>query len=298
MQKMPLKQILIIATLLSPFAAAEASAKIKEAKIHFITPGSAIEYPEMEMAFDKGWKWIKRDRLFKPRMKLFFRSVGSKIDYAKVYLEKTNHVLWALPAGYKTRKYEKVVTASVGKQTLSSYKNLAINTCKSAGGDTKVIRKLGIKTKLVAAHNLDINDSGLSDAKHAYTQMPLKIVCHGNNEGGTYSLKLKVKKIELYTDPSVPQCGKPVKMITKIHTNRPGKVNFLYVRGNGDQQKASVTTKKKAGGFFKTWIKTYKFSKSTNTNRKYVVSIPDHNIATKWVPLIVNCSSGATTLKN
>ncbi len=107
---------------------------------------------------------------------------------------------------------------------------------------------------------------------------------------------LKLKEVKLYSVPARPQCGKPVKMIAEFYTNKPGKIDFFYIRGDGEKQKASVKTVSGAKGIMKSWSKTYKFN--ATENRKYRIHVKDHKTATKWVSLKVNCSTGGTGLKN
>ncbi|TQV83814.1 hypothetical protein [Denitrobaculum tricleocarpae] len=107
---------------------------------------------------------------------------------------------------------------------------------------------------------------------------------------------LKLKEVKLYSVPARPQCGKPVKMIAEFYTNKPGKIDFFYIRGDGEKQKASVKTVSGAKGIMKSWSKTYKFN--ATENRKYRIHVKDHKTATKWVALKVNCSTGGTGLKN
>ena len=83
-------------------------------------------------------------------------------------------------------------------------------------------------------------------------------------------------------------------MVAEFHTNRPGKVNFLYHRSDGKKQNASVTTSKSGSGFTKRWAKTYTFNKTTS--RKYAVLVKDHNKSTQWVPLKVTCIKGPGTI--
>lgn len=107
---------------------------------------------------------------------------------------------------------------------------------------------------------------------------------------------LKLKEVKLYSVPARPQCGKPVKMVAEFYTNKPGKIDFFYIRGDGEKQKASVKTVSSAKGIMKSWSKTYKFN--ATENRKYRIHVKDHKTATKWVSLKVNCSTGGKTLKN
>ncbi len=107
---------------------------------------------------------------------------------------------------------------------------------------------------------------------------------------------LKLKEIKLYSVPAKPQCGKSFKMIAEFYTNKPGKIDFIYMRGDGEKQKASVKTVSGSRGIMKSWTKTYKFN--TTENRKYRIHVKDHKKGTNWVSFKVNCSTGGTGLKN
>lgn len=274
----------------SPFLASETLAKVKSVKHHFVQ-NQFEDYPVMEMKYQTGrWNWVNKGKTFKPHVKIYFKST-TKVDEAKLYVERGKFGLWSLPAGYRTKNYEKLITVSIGKTVLSKQLGLAQSVCRSSGGPKKVVKDLAVNTTFYAS---DILGGGASaDTKAIRKPMIMKIVCHAkipnaNTESaGHSSFKFKVTKARLYTVPARPVCGKPVKLVAEFHANRPGKANFTLIRGDGEKQNASVTIGRSGKGFAKRWAKTYKFNETAN--RKYMVIVNGHEQSTNWVPFKVRC---------
>ena len=294
-----LKTAMAAIVLSSPLAATEALAyKVKEMKFHFVE-GPYENLPVMEMKFENGaWNWVNQSSKFTARLKVFFRA--SRKSGATVKLKGFGNI-WTTPLKYRTKKYEKLDSISIGRSILNRYKSDAVAACERSGGPRKVVRDMPIQATMNVYN--DYAGGGAKD-KHGY--FPTKVVCHakrrtGNtptadSSGGHYTAKLQLKKLKLYTVPGKPTCGKPVKLVAEFHTNRAGKVDFMLYRGDGEMQKASVTTTKGGRGYVKRWSKTYTLKSSTN--RKYMIASHEHHKSTKWLPLKVNCSGGATTLSN
>ncbi|MCR9136543.1 MAG: hypothetical protein NXI27_11145 [Alphaproteobacteria bacterium] len=275
----------------APFLVADASAKVKSVKHHFVQ-SQFEDYPVMELKYQSGrWNWTNSSKTFMPRVKLYFKS-STKVDEAKLYVDKGKFGLWTLPVGYKTKKYEKLITVRIGKTVLGKHLGLAQSVCKSSGGPKKVVKDVAVNTTFYAT---DVSGAATSyDTKASRKPMLMKVVCHskvpnGNAaSSGHSSFKFKVTKTRLYTIPSRPVCGKPVKLVAEIHANRPGKANFTLFRGDGEKQNASVTIGKSGKGFAKRWAKTYKLNKTTS--RKYMIVVNGHKQSTNWVPLKVRCN--------
>lgn len=276
----------------APFLVAEASAKVKSVKHHFVQ-SQFEDYPVMEMKYQSGrWNWINSSKTFMPRVKLYFKST-TKVDKAKLYVDKGKFGLWTLPVGYKTKKYEKLITVSIGKTVLGKQLGLAKSVCKSSGGPKKIVKDLAVNTTFYAT---DTSAAGTSfDTKASSKPMLMKVVCHskipnGNTDSAGHStFKFKVTKTKLYTIPSRPVCGKPVKLVAEFHANRPGGASFTLFRGDGKKQNASVSIGATSKGFVKRWAKTYKLNKTTS--RKYMIVVNGHKQSTNWVPLKVRCGA-------
>ncbi|MCR9139828.1 MAG: hypothetical protein NXI27_27800 [Alphaproteobacteria bacterium] len=274
----------------SPLAAVEAMAKIKVVKHHFVQ-SNFEDYPVMEMKFSGGkWKWINKGKVFKPRVKLYFKST-TKVDFAKLYTKKGGIALWSSAAGYKTKKFEKLVKVSVGAVALSPQLGKARSVCKSSGGAKKVVKDIAVNTIFVATDNKTVTHH----AKASTKPMLMKVVCqsklpNGNtNSAGTSKFKFAVANVSLHTVPANPVCGKPVKLVANFQATGPGKVNFMLFRGDGAKQNASVMISKNGNGYMKHWAKSYKFSKTTK--RKYMIVVKGHKVSTNWVPLKVQCKA-------
>jgi hypothetical protein len=102
-------------------------------------------------------------------------------------------------------------------------------------------------------------------------------------------MPLKVTELKLYTVPANPKCGEPVNLITEIHTNKPGKVEFQLFRRDGEKQEASLVTEKVSGGYAKRWAKKYKYDQSIR--REYLVVVRGHEFSSQWVPVDVKCGA-------
>ncbi|WP_419907815.1 hypothetical protein [Hoeflea sp.] len=279
----------------SPFMAPNAVAGIKEVKFHFVR-GQFEDYPVMEMKFTNGrWEWINRNQLFKPRMKVFFRVTGNKVSNAKVRLFEGQKIIWQLPAGYKTRKHEELVTLGIGKSILSRYQNLGKSVCNTAGGPKKVVKEVGLNARFKVIWN--------TDSRQDVAGMPMRIVCHANAgptrnplSAGHSLVKVKLTGLKLYPVPAKPRCGKPFKLVGEFRTDRAGTVKFMLLRGDGERQHLSIATKKQGNGYSQRWSKSYKIK--TSVNRKYMLVASAHNKTSQWVPVRVNCAPGGSQLQN
>jgi hypothetical protein len=100
-----------------------------------------------------------------------------------------------------------------------------------------------------------------------------------------------VTQLKLYTVPAEPKCGQPVSLITEIHTNKPGKVEFQLFRRDGEKQEASLVTEKISGGYAKRWSKRYTYNQSIR--REYLVVVRGHEFSSQWVPVDVRCGAQA-----
>lgn len=273
----------------SPLSATQVSAKVKDIKFHFVQ-GAYEDYPVYEMKFQNGnWQWTNKGKTFKPRMKLYSKHNNKHATGSYVALEGKN--IWIVEK--LPKKYEKLVSLNIGKSILQKKEAAARGACKNYGGSKKVVKDMG----LVGKFTIHAGQQNGGASKSAV--LTTKVVCHaktqtsgaqsaGANAGGHSTFALKLKKLKLYTIPAKPACGKPVKLVAEFHTNRPGKVDFMLYRGDGEKQKASVTTSKGGTGSSKRWAKTYTFKQ--NTNRKYMVTALGHKASTQWVPMTVTCS--------
>ena len=266
---------------------AHAKYKVKEMKFHFVQ-GAYEDTPVLEMKYSSGkWNWVNQSDSFKPRLKVYYKANAK--TRGRVLLDNMG-VIWQMPSGYYAKSYEKLITLNVGKTVLASYKNQAAAACDVFGKDKKVVRDFNIGA------TFDVWREKTAQHKYKNGSFPIKVVCHAKPDGPTRNPNtssnqqkkdLKLTKLKIYTIPAKPKCGKPVKMVGEFHTNEPGKIEFMYVRGDGAKQNASVVTTKTANGFSKRWAKTYKFNETTF--RKYMIIVKGHPASTNWKPLKVHC---------
>lgn len=281
-----LKHVLAAAILIPAIASsATAQAKIKEVKFHQVM-SQFEDVPYMNMEFKNGkWQWTSKSKSFNTRIKVYFKA-SRKIRAASIHLRDTGHGLWTLPAGYETKKYEKLNTVTVGKSFLSPLQAKAAAVCDVFGGSKKVVRDMNFTMTM----SLTENEPGTSASKNGtYT---VRAICQPKpSDPQRQPADMRISQIKLYTIPKQPVCGKPVKLVSEIWTNRPGEVAFVLERNDGATQKASVVTTKVTSGFVKRWAKTYTFDKSVD--RRYRIVGQKQAITSPWVEMKLNCGVGA-----
>lgn len=265
--------------------AAPAAAKITEMKFHVVQT-ELDDVPYMEMAHDgQNYNWVSQDKNFNIRTKVLIKSSGNRFWQAAIEVEGTNQYLWWMPK-HKTFKYENLEHTTIGKTLLSSFKNQAAALCDVFGGKQKTVRDMNIPLRMWVEHTGGPSVKGT---------LPVRVVCQRKKEPQRKPVALEVTSLKLYTLPAKPVCGKPVYLVTEIHTNKPGKVEFTLHRRDGEQQAASLTTEKAGNGYAKRWTKQYVYNSSIK--REYLVVLKGHPFSTNWVPLAVNCGVGADIKK-
>jgi hypothetical protein len=264
-----------------------AQAKIPEVKFH-VVQGEFENLPTMEMKYQGGnWKWVNSGDSFNTRIKIYFKARG-KVNFAHIHLVDTGASLWALPANYKTNKYEELRTVSIAKTILSPFQSKAAALCDVFGGQNKAVRDMSLSAEM------QVSQSG--DVVRKNGQLPVKVVCQPKpGDPARTPADLKVSQLKLYTVPARPVCGKPVVLITEIWTNKPGKVDFFLTRSDGKKQAASVKTQKVATGYVKRWSKTYTHEKSVNL--KYQVVLANQPMTSNWADMKLNCGAGTDITK-
>lgn len=185
----------------------------------------------------------------------------------------------------KKRKLSHADSIAFKTSFLNSFAPGFADYCKRNGKSKKLIKDgFFIKFHAIAANN---DGKVMKDT----VQLPMKIVCMPKPSSPQRTpVALKATSVKLYTIPSKPVCGKPVKLITEIWTNKPGKVEFFLTRNDGAKQKASVTTTKVTNGNVKRWGKTYEFKKSVH--RRYQVVLAKQAMTSKWAEIKLNCGAG------
>jgi len=185
----------------------------------------------------------------------------------------------------KKRKLSHADNITFKRSFLNSFAPGFADYCNRHGGTKKLVKDgFFIKFEALAATN---KGKVLKDT----VQLPMRIVCmpKPNNPSRT-PVALKATNVKLYTVPAKPVCGKPVKLITEIWTNKPGKVDFFLTRNDGAKQKASVTTTRVAKGNVKRWAKTYEFNKSVH--RRYQIVLAKQAMTSKWAEIKLKCGAG------
>ncbi|MCB1385459.1 MAG: hypothetical protein KDJ80_05920 [Nitratireductor sp.] len=271
-------------------AGTAAQANIKEMKFHQVN-NAFEDVPYMNMEFKNGkWVWTSQSKSFNTRIKIYFKA-SRKVHAAHVILSDTGMTLWQLPAGYETKKFEQLHTASLGKTTLTKLQGKAAAVCDVFGGSQKVVHDMELPMMMAISENAP-GDSAQKNGKFV-----VRAVCQAKpNNPQRVPTELKVSQIKLYTIPAQPQCGKPVHLVTEIWTTKPGDVPFVLERHDGASQNASVTTTKVNGGYVKRWSKEYTFKESTD--RRYRIVARNQAIASQWVPIKLTCHSGPGGLTN
>jgi len=261
-----------------PLTAAHAG--ITELKFHVVQDQFA-QMPTLTMRHDgEKWVWDNKGENFNIKVKVSIESRGNKFSGASIHVHNANMNLWQMPSGYKTRDFETLDTVVVGKPMLTKFQGDAANLCSVFGGEKKSVRDLDAAAVLSVNYNTDlVTKNGI---------LPLKVVCMPV-EPRRVPVALEVTQLKLYTIPARPRCGQPVKLITEIRTNKPGKVEFQLTRRDGEKQMASLTTDRVEGGYAARWAKTYKYEQSIR--REYMVIVKGQPVSSDWVAVDVKCGA-------
>lgn len=263
-------------------SAAPAVAKITDMRFHVVQT-SLDDVPYMEMVHDgKNYAWANEGKNFNIRTKVKIKSVGNRFSNAGILVERTGGPLWKMPE-HKTWSYEKLEHTTIGKAFLSPFKNDAKALCDVFGGDKKQVRDMEIGLRMW----VEYTNSGPS-VKGIF---PVRVVCMPKKAPARTPVAFKVTEVKLYTLPAKPACGKPVRLVAEIHSNKAGKVDFTLFRRDGEKQAASLTTEKAGKGYVKRWSKQYVYNSSIK--REYLVTVTGHAFSTSWVPIEVKCGVGA-----
>jgi hypothetical protein len=266
---------------MSMLGAMPASAKITELKFHVVTT-QFDNVPYMEMTHDgKTYNWTSQDKNFNVRTKVLVKSIGNRFSNAGIIVTRTNASLWKMPS-HKTFKYEKLETTAIGKAFLSPFKNDARALCDVFGGDKKNIRDMEIGLRMWA--------ESVNGGPSVKGIMPVRVVCMPRKQPDRMPVAFKVTDVKLYTIPAKPACGKPIRLVTEIRSNKSGKVDFTLHRRDGEKQQVSITTEQTAKGYAKRWSKEYVYNNSIR--REYLVVVNGHPLSTDWVPVDVKCGVG------
>lgn len=184
----------------------------------------------------------------------------------------------------KKRKLSYADNITFKRSFLNSFAPGFADYCNRHGSSKKLVKDgFFIKFEALAATN---KGKVLKDT----VQLPMRIVCMPKPSNPSRTpVALKATNVKLYTIPAKPACGKPVKLITEIWTNKPGKVEFFLTRNDGAKQKASVTTTKVANGSVKRWAKTYEFNQSVH--RRYQIVLAKQAMTSKWAEIKLKCGA-------
>ena len=270
---------LLAAGLLS---ATPAVAKITDMRFHVVQT-QLDDVPYMEMVHDgKNYAWASEGKNFNIRTKVKIKSVGNRFWNAGILVERTGGNLW-LMSKHKTFGYEKLERTTIGKAFLAPFKNDAKALCDVFGGYKKTVRDMEIRLRMWVE-----STNGGPSVKGT---MPVRVVCMPKKQPTRTPVAFKVTEVKLYTLPAKPVCGKPVRLVAEIHSNKAGKVDFTLFRRDGEKQAASLTTEKAGKGYVKRWSKEYVYNSSIK--REYLITVTGHAFSTSWVPIEVKCGVGA-----
>lgn len=274
-----------VGILMSPAMDQPAQAK-KQPYLDFQIVPSQFGKPTMVYSFKDGkYRWDGKTitTTFRLRARSSSKRWLPSLDLVTQSVHGTAKMLGTVPSDRKVIDLTDSITFK--KSFLAVYSPNFADYCQRNASSKKLV-----KDGLTAPFQVSL----ATDKSHVFrdnVQMPLRVVCNPLPNPGRAPTALKVTKLKLYTIPAKPKCNANVKMVAEIHTNKPGKVEFRYYRGDGEHATGSVITAKGGTGYSKRWSRTYKFG--TNTNRKYMVSLIGHKKSTNWVPLKVNCGAVA-----
>lgn len=205
------------------------------------------------------------------------------LDLHPISMTPGTKMVGKIPSG--KRKFKYTDTIQFKTSFLKSFVPNFTDYCNRKGGSKRHVKDgLFFKMKAVAANNKG------KVLKHT-EQVPVRVICNAKPSNPQRNpVALKATQVKLYTIPAKPVCGKPVKLVTEIWTNKPGKVDFFLTRNDGGKQKASVTTGKVNKGYVKRWAKTYEFKKSVH--RRYQVVLAKQAMKSSWAEIKLKCGAG------
>ncbi len=266
------------ALLTSPGFSTDVEAKVKDQRFHFVND-SFYEPIVMQMKYKNGqWQWINSNKNFKKRVKLL--AVSSKkfsngsIRLAAAGTNYFNIGIWQQDLGYKTKKIEVLHTFTVNKSLLGSSAKAAATKCNALGGTKR------ITTGLTLPAHFHISENGRTGVKGG---LHINVVCEARKKPA----QPKIAKINFYTQPAKPACGKTFNLVADFLGTHPGKYNFSIMRSDGKAYKTSVNlnyAKPLAIGKF---VKPLKFNKSTK--RRFQIVMGNQAMTSKWIEFDVKC---------
>ena len=266
-----------------PISSGPAFAGINELKAHMISQSTGNP-PYMDMHYVNGkWVWKNQNKEFWPKIKIKMTSSPRRIKDGNVTLHAAGSknvagVLWTWRVG-KQHKFEGSTGVRIAKAHLQGSVNSAAALCHMSGGSKKVTRQLD----LPLAINAIATKGGWVKR---WGSFPVRVICNAKPAGPSKT-PMKLSQVKLYTAPGQPKCGAKTLMVAEFWADRPGKVNFIYQRDDGEKANGSVQVKKLRGGYAGTWHRVYQFNQSVN--RRYMIIVKGHPLSTNWVPLKVNC---------
>ena len=266
----------------SAMVPAPAEAGIKEMKFHMID----TDPPYMDMHFENGkWVWKSKSKSFGPDLKVRIKSsrkiLQAHIQVFSANTKQASGMLWKWQ-GKPTKHIEGVTGMHINGNTLKTSYDAAAGLCHFSGGSKKVIRAMNMPAKISARTKKD-------GWKSRWSNIAIRVICNAKPAPKRNTVALKLTNMRLYDAPnkSVHSCGEKIMMVGEFWTNKPGKVNFIYQRGDGEKRTGTVTTKKVKGGYAGLWSTNYTFNGPVD--RKYMIIAKGHPMSTNWVPLKVSC---------
>jgi len=181
-------------------------------------------------------------------------------------------------ASSSLKTLNKTVTLKIGWNKLKHFEAKGRKVCEQHGKPDEKVIKSSKDVRFEFSGYIQAKNKNRTDAWKKLDTVPIRVVCMPE-PFAVNDVKLSVK-----FDGSPLSCPVKATLKAEFKGNKPGTFKFRIFRGDGATQDVTRTIGNAGTVSF---AKHYTFNKSTD--RKYLIAVIGHPIATQWVPMKVNC---------
>jgi len=182
-------------------------------------------------------------------------------------------------ASSSLKKLNKTVTLNIGWNKLKHFEAKGRKICEQHGKPDEKAIKISKDVRFEFTGFIRAENKNRIDVWNNWDSVSIKVVCMPE-PFAVNDVKLSVK-----FDGSPFKCPVKATLKAEFKANKPGTFKFRIFRGDGTTQDVTRTIGN-AGKV--SYTKHYTFNKSTD--RKYLIAVIGHPVATQWVPMKVGCN--------
>ncbi|WP_299396169.1 hypothetical protein [Pelagibius sp.] len=176
------------------------------------------------------------------------------------------------------KKLNKTVTLKIGPNKLKHFEAKGRKVCQQHGKPDEKVVKISKDVRFEFSGYVMAKNKNRIDVRKETDSVSIKIVCMPE-PFAVNDVKLSVK-----FNGSPLSCPVKATLKAEFKGNKPGTFTFRIFRGDGATQDVTRTIGSAGKVSF---TKHYTFNKSAD--RKYLIAVIGHPIATQWVPMKVHC---------